>query len=80
MEAPALFPPTFLYTQSWEDPAADEEHLAVVPGDVCLTLTSGGCNSLNLCLKGAKAVRWEAVAAVACPAPPPRPSAFLASY
>ena len=25
--------------------------------DVCLTLTSGGCNSLNLCISGAKAVR-----------------------
>lgn len=25
MDRPALFPPTFLYTQSWEDPAPDME-------------------------------------------------------
>ena len=29
VEAPALFPPTFLYTQSWEDPLTDEPHLQV---------------------------------------------------
>lgn len=56
VEAPALFPPTFLYTQSWEDPVADEPVLQINEDDVCLTLTSGGCNSLNLCLNGAKAV------------------------
>lgn len=56
VEAPPLFPPTFLYTQSWEDPDADEAYLKIGPDDVCLTLTSGGCNSLNLCLQGAKAV------------------------
>lgn len=56
VEAPALFPPTFLYTQSWEDPRTDEPYLKVGPGDVCLTLTSGGCNSLNLLLADAKAV------------------------
>lgn len=56
VEAPPRFPPTFLYTQSWEDPDADAPHLRVAPGDVCLTLTSGGCNSLKLCLDDAKAV------------------------
>jgi betaine lipid synthase len=56
VEAPPMFPPTFLYTQSWEDPAADAPHLQVGPADVCLTLTSGGCNSLALCLAGARAV------------------------
>lgn len=56
MEAPALFPPTFLYTQSWEDPRADEPILQINERDVCLTLTSGGCNSLHLCINGAKAV------------------------
>ncbi len=55
-EAPPLFPPSFIYTQSWEDPAADAPWLAVGPGDVCLTLTSGGCNALALCLAGAAAV------------------------
>jgi betaine lipid synthase len=47
-EAPALFPPTFLYSQSWEDPAPDMKVLNINDKDVCLTLTSGGCNSLNL--------------------------------
>jgi betaine lipid synthase len=61
VEAPALFPPTFLYTQSWEDPGVDEEVLNVGPEDTCLTLTSGGCNSLNLCLQGAKSVRHNGV-------------------
>lgn len=56
VEAPPMFPPTFLYTQSWEDPDADVPHLRTGPGDVCLTLTSGGCNSLALALHGAKAV------------------------
>ena len=49
-----MFPPTFLYTQSWEDPRADEPYLQAGPGDVCLTLTSGGCNSLHLCIAGAR--------------------------
>ncbi|GAB4820256.1 hypothetical protein N2152v2_007302 [Parachlorella kessleri] len=56
VEAPALFPPTFLYTQSWEDPVTDEPVIQINEEDVCLTLTSGGCNSLNLCISGAKAV------------------------
>lgn len=56
VEAPAFFPPSFLYTQSWEDPRADEPHLQVADSDVCLTLTSGGCNSLHLCINGARKV------------------------
>ena len=56
VEAPPMFPPTFLYTQSWEDPDVDAPHLRAGPGDVCLTLTSGGCNSLALAIHGAKAV------------------------
>ena len=56
VEAPPLFPPTFLYTQSWEDPEPDHKVLRVKPGDVCLTLTSGGCNALNLLLHGASQV------------------------
>lgn len=57
VEKPALFPPTFLYTQSWEDPQVDAPVLDIQPEDVCLTLTSGGCNSLHLCLAGAREVR-----------------------
>ncbi|KAI8469365.1 MAG: hypothetical protein J3K34DRAFT_282994 [Monoraphidium minutum] len=53
VEAPALFPPTFLYTQSWEDPEPDMKVMDINPGDTVLTLTSGGCNALNLLLHGA---------------------------
>ena len=54
--APLGFPPTFLYHQSWEDPEADDPVLDIQPTDTCLTLTSGGCNTLYLLLKGAKRV------------------------
>ena len=102
VEAPPMFPPTFLYTMSWEDPRPDMEvrthcslhsagpfcerlesekefedltlnrndmadHgmlarssqcaglqvLKINNDDTVLTLTSGGCNSLNLLLHGA---------------------------
>jgi betaine lipid synthase len=56
VEAPARFPPTFLYTQSWEDPKADAPYLQLQPNDVVLTLTSGGCNSIDKCLHDVKAV------------------------
>jgi betaine lipid synthase len=56
VEAPPCFPPTFLYTMSWEDPRPDMEVLKIDSNDVCLTLTSGGCNSLNLLIHGAKQV------------------------
>ena len=35
VEAPAFFPPSFLYTQSWEDPRTDEPHLQVRCVSVC---------------------------------------------
>ena len=41
---------------SWEDPDADALVLEIDEKDVCLTLTSGGCNSLNLVLHDAKEV------------------------
>ncbi|KAF6256794.1 hypothetical protein COO60DRAFT_1656840 [Scenedesmus sp. NREL 46B-D3] len=53
VEAPALFPPTFLYTQSWEDPEPDMKVMRICPDDTVLTLTSGGCNAMNLLLHGA---------------------------
>lgn len=56
VEAPPLFPPTFLYTQSWEDPEPDIKVFNINPKDVVLTLTSGGCNSLNLLVHGAGTV------------------------
>lgn len=56
VEAPPLFPPTFLYSQSWEDPHPDIEVLHINSKDTVLTLTSGGCNALNLVIHGAKEV------------------------
>lgn len=55
-KAPPMFPPTFLYHQSWEDPAVDAPYLDIKPTDTCLTLTSGGCNTLELLIAGAKMV------------------------
>jgi betaine lipid synthase len=51
---PHSFPPTFLYSLSWEDPRADQPILEVEPGDVALTLTSGACNAFDLALQGAE--------------------------
>mmetsp|Transcript_5717 Transcript_5717/g.9926 ORF Transcript_5717/g.9926 Transcript_5717/m.9926 type:complete len:352 (+) Transcript_5717:30-1085(+) len=56
VDRPALFPPTFLYTQSWEDPEPDMQVMDINSNDVCLTLTSGGCNALNLLINGAREV------------------------
>ncbi|GFH11752.1 uncharacterized protein HaLaN_07305, partial [Haematococcus lacustris] len=56
VDRPALFPPTFLYTQSWEDPEPDMQVMDINPKDTVLTLTSGGCNALNLLLHGAAEV------------------------
>jgi betaine lipid synthase len=55
-KAPSLFPSTFLYHQSWEDPIPDHKVLNITQNDVCLSLTSGGCNVLELLLQGAKQV------------------------
>ncbi|EFJ43864.1 hypothetical protein VOLCADRAFT_83033 [Volvox carteri f. nagariensis] len=53
VERPPMFPPTFLYTQSWEDPEPDMEVMEINGNDTVLTLTSGGCNALNLLVQGA---------------------------
>ncbi|MEW5303500.1 MAG: hypothetical protein WDW38_001833 [Sanguina aurantia] len=53
VDRPALFPPTFLYTQSWEDPEPDMKVMDINSKDTVLTLTSGGCNALNLLVNGA---------------------------
>ena len=53
---PPAFPPTFIYSLSWEDPRTDEPILKVGKGDVVLTLTSGGCNTLDLAAQGADLV------------------------
>lgn len=48
---PAGFPPTFLYSLSWEDPREDAKVLDINPNDTVLTLTSGGCNALDIILQ-----------------------------
>lgn len=50
---PSKFPPTFLYSLSWEDPRVDEGILEITGEDTVLTLTSGGCNALDLVHQGA---------------------------
>ena len=55
-ERPPTFPPTFIYSLSWEDPRTDVPVLKVGKGDVVLTLTSGGCNTLELASQGAELV------------------------
>lgn len=39
-----------LFAQSWEDPESDRQALRIQPGDVLMTITSGGCNSLGFLL------------------------------
>ncbi|KAG0563546.1 hypothetical protein KC19_8G040100 [Ceratodon purpureus] len=50
---PPAFPPTFLYSLSWEDPREDDKFLNINKDDTVLTLTSGGCNALDLVYQGA---------------------------
>ncbi|HEY9856396.1 MAG TPA: DUF3419 family protein [Stenomitos sp.] len=38
------------YSNCWEDPAILQEALQVHAGDVCFSITSGGCNTLSLLL------------------------------
>jgi S-adenosylmethionine:diacylglycerol 3-amino-3-carboxypropyl transferase len=38
------------------DTSAAVQVLRVGKGDACLTLTSGGCNAINMCLQGATSV------------------------
>jgi S-adenosylmethionine-diacylglycerol 3-amino-3-carboxypropyl transferase len=47
---------TLLFAQCWEDPALDAAALRVRPGEVVLSVTSGGCNTLSLALEGARRV------------------------
>ena len=56
VERPPMFPPTFLYNMSWEDPRPDEEVLQINDSDVVLTLTSGGDNTLDIAIQGAAEV------------------------
>jgi len=42
--------PELLFGMSWEDPESDRRALQIQPGDTVVTITSGGCNTLNLLL------------------------------
>ena len=58
VETPLSFPPTFLYTMPHALPGLlrrgiMRQVLAISKADTVLTLTSGGCNALNLLLHGA---------------------------
>jgi len=44
------------HVQSLSTPLRCLQVLRVGKGDVCLTLTSGGCNAINMCLQGASSV------------------------
>lgn len=41
-----------VFNQSWEDPEMDRQALHVQPSDTVLSITSGGCSSLNLLCLG----------------------------
>ena len=45
-----------VYVSCFEDPAVDRLALEIKPGDRVVTITSGGCNSLDLLLAGAREV------------------------
>lgn len=43
--------PELLFGMSWEDPESDRRALKIQPGEVIVTITSGGCNTLDLLLE-----------------------------
>jgi S-adenosylmethionine-diacylglycerol 3-amino-3-carboxypropyl transferase len=47
---------TLVYVTCWEDPAVDRLALEIVPDDEVMTITSGGCNALDLLLTEPAAV------------------------
>jgi len=40
-----------IFTMNWEDPASDKAALQIKPGESVMTITSGGCNTLELLLE-----------------------------
>lgn len=50
------FPATFIYSMTWEDPEEDRKYFKIGPKDVVLSLTSGGCNLLDMLLDGPKQI------------------------
>src|SRR5262245_11303043 len=49
-----------VYNQCWEDPARDQEALALGPDDRVLAITSAGCNVLDYALRGARVLAVDA--------------------
>jgi len=45
-----------LFTQNWEDPISDQRALRIQPGEVLLTITSGGCNTLGFLLQNPQSI------------------------
>lgn len=51
-----MFKHAIVYSNVWEDPELNRQALQVTPEDTVLSITSGGCNSLNLLVEGPKKV------------------------
>jgi len=47
---------SIVYSNVWEDPELNRRALQIQPEDTVLSITSGGCNSLNLLVEGPKKV------------------------
>jgi S-adenosylmethionine-diacylglycerol 3-amino-3-carboxypropyl transferase len=45
-----------LFTQNWEDPISDHKALRIQSGEVLLTITSGGCNTLGFLLRNPQSI------------------------
>ena len=48
--------PELLFGMSWEDPESDRRALEIQSGDCILTITSGGCNTLDLLVEGPRQI------------------------
>jgi len=48
--------PKVVYSNVWEDPELNRQALQILPTDRVLSITSGGCNSLNLLLEDPRQV------------------------
>ena len=45
-----------IFTLNWEDPLSDEKALSIKSGDTIMTITSGGCNTLDFLLYDPKEI------------------------
>lgn len=51
-----MFKHAIVYSNVWEDPELNRRSLMIKPEDSVLSITSGGCNSLNLLVEGPQKV------------------------